>query len=230
MVIGVTGPSGSGKGVLCLYLQKLGCGVIDCDRIAHRILRRSAPCINELIGEFGAENICAGGWQIDRAALARVAFSDPEKTRRLNEITHPYILREIDARLAELEKAGTPAVIDAPLLTADGLDARCDAIVVVTAPREVRIRRIRKRDGISAEQAEARLAARPETEPTGEKVTVLVNDGDPNDIGLFALALLERLNVQPDSRAALAIRFPMTAPGRRPQYIVDYQQEKEQSI
>lgn len=158
IVIGLTGPTGAGKSSVAKELVALGCAVVDCDRIARQVTDSCVPCLQSLAEEFGSDILQEG--MLDRKLLAARAFASPEKTRKLNELTHPWILGETKAQIQAALDAGKPfVVVDAPLLFEAGVDALCDEIVAVTVPFEKRLQRIMKRDHISEELARARMAA-----------------------------------------------------------------------
>lgn len=158
IVIGLTGPTGAGKSSVAKELAALGCAVVDCDRIARQVTDSCVPCLQSLAEEFGSDILQEG--VLDRKLLAARAFASPEKTRKLNELTHPWILGETKAQIQAALDAGKPfVVVDAPLLFEAGVDALCDEIVAVTVPFEKRLQRIMKRDHISEELARARMAA-----------------------------------------------------------------------
>lgn len=158
IVIGLTGPTGAGKSSVAKELATLGCAVVDCDRIARQVTDSCVPCLQSLAEEFGSDILQEG--VLDRKLLAARAFASPEKTRKLNELTHPWILGETKAQIQAALDAGKPfVVVDAPLLFEAGVDALCDEIVAVTVPFEKRLQRIMKRDHISEELARARMAA-----------------------------------------------------------------------
>ena len=97
---------------------------------------------------------------LDRKAQGRIVFADEALLRRLNEITHRYVVREVRSRLRRhARNGGTKAVIDAVALIESGLGELCDLTVGVTADKDVRVRRIMGREGIGEEYARARIAA-----------------------------------------------------------------------
>ncbi len=157
-VLGLTGPTGAGKSTVAAALKKLGCAVIDADRLA-REATAMPECLAALQKEFGADIVGEDG-ALDRRLLAGRAFANPERTETLNRIIHPVVIRESVRRLREARETGCLAVIlDAPLLFESGADSLCDTTVAVVAPDASRAKRIMARDGITAEQAEERMRA-----------------------------------------------------------------------
>ncbi len=139
-VLGLVGGIGSGKSTVASVFANLGAEILDADRLVHQLLDHPA-LKGRLVAEWGPAVLCDG--RIDRTALARVAFRDEESVRRLNEIVHPRIQREVRDRISRSRKR--IVVLDAPLLLEAGADATCDRIAFVDAPRAVRLRRVRNR-------------------------------------------------------------------------------------
>lgn len=163
-VIGLTGPTGAGKSTVARRLEEYGIKVLDCDEIARGITRKGSPVNKRLAETFGADIIAASG-ELNRRLLAQRAFSTPENTRRLNEITHPAIKAEIKAELERLGAQGVQtALLDAPMLFEAGADIFCDFIVCVVASQETRLSRITARDSITEEAARLRMAAQKSAE------------------------------------------------------------------
>ena len=159
VILGLTGPTGAGKSTVARILCEQGCAVIDCDRVARETVEHCAPCLEQLRAEFGEDIVGADG-KLNRRLLAQRAFASPPKTQRLNEITHPWILKAVDDEIAALKRNGAFCiVVDAPLLFESGADAICDRILAVIAPLEIRLTRIVRRDGISRAQALSRIRA-----------------------------------------------------------------------
>lgn len=157
LIIGITGGTGSGKTTALEELKKLGALEIDCDKVYHSLLERSEEMKDELKKEFPG---CISDGKIDRKRLGSIVFGDCEALEKLNRITHAYVKREIDTLLREYAlSGGRLAAIDAIELFSSGVSAICKYTVGVIADREIRIRRIMKRDGISAEYAASRVDA-----------------------------------------------------------------------
>ena len=158
IVIGLTGPTGAGKSTVAQAMLERGCALVDCDRVAREVTDSCEPCLRELSQEFGDDILRDG--RLDRRLLASRAFSSPEKSLRLNEITHPWICRKSVEKIESFRQAGVPAVLlDAPLLFEARMEGICDFVVAVTAPARVRLERILARDGISRELALSRIRA-----------------------------------------------------------------------
>ena len=155
MIIGLTGLTGAGKSLAAGLLERRGFYIIDGDKVGHRITAR--PEILEKIRvAFGVGVINPDG-SLNRRALGNIVFSNPEKLRLLNAITHPAIKAEALREAAE--QGETPVVIDGAVIKECGLAEHCTAVLRITAPAEVRKQRIMERDGLTEEQAENRIAA-----------------------------------------------------------------------
>jgi dephospho-CoA kinase len=164
VVLGLTGSIGMGKSTAAAMLRRLGVPVHDSDAAVHRLLGRNGAAVAQVAAAFpGTE----GPDGIDRAALGRRVFGDAAALRRLERILHPMVraesarfLRRMAARRAKL------VVLDIPLLFETGGEARCDAIVVVSAPPFLQRARVLRRPGMDAARLAAILAKQM---PDGEK-------------------------------------------------------------
>lgn len=158
--IGLCGSSGSGKGYVCKKFKAYGVEYIDTDKVYRDIAVGGSECVNELCAFFGDEIVSPDG-SLDRRELSKRVFEgkgSKERLKVLNEITHKYIRYETVRILKENENKGVIAtIIDAPVLFESGFDDMCDVTVCVTAPTELKIKRILKRDNIPLEKAKARL-------------------------------------------------------------------------
>jgi len=162
-VVGLTGGIGTGKSTVARLLVRLGAVVIDSDAVVRELQAPGTPMLAELARAFGPE-IVRPDRSLDRARLGEIAFADPEARRRLGEITHPAVGREVLRRLEAARAAGAPLVIvDNPLLfEGRARRARSDPAeeaIVVYAPAETQIARQCARDGVTREFARQRLAA-----------------------------------------------------------------------
>jgi dephospho-CoA kinase len=161
VTVGLTGGIGSGKSTVAGMLRRLGAPVVDSDELAREVVAPGEPALAEIRAAFGPGVLRADG-SLDRSALGRVVFSDPEARRRLEAITHPRVRALAEARVAELRRAGEPAcVLDVPLLFETGQHAggRFDEIWVVAASPETQVRRAVARGGLDEGEVRRRMAA-----------------------------------------------------------------------
>lgn len=155
VVIGFTGGTGSGKSSALRAVEKMGGKVINCDQVYHEMLREVPELHKALFEEFG--NIFDRSGALDRHKLGTLVFTDNMKMERLNAIVYRFLLPEIQRRM-EQEPAALYG-LDAINLIESGLGKVCHRTVAITAPVEIRVRRIMERDGISEEYARLRVTA-----------------------------------------------------------------------
>ena len=190
-VIGLTGPTGSGKSAFSAMLRARGFYVADADMAARQIVLPGSPVLDALCEAFGADILEDDG-TLCRSRLAQRAFSSPENVRRLNALTHPAIERLLfDGIAAHPDARG--AVIDAPALIESGISDRCDLVAAVLAPPEERLARIMRRDGLSEEQAKLRMQAQPPDTFYTDKADVVLRGYAPFDPQTELDNLLERV-------------------------------------
>ncbi len=177
-LIGLTGPTGSGKSAVSKIFEENRFACVDADKIAHKALC-DKECIKKLTEAFGTD-ILSENNTINRKALAKVAFSNKENTELLNSITHPVIIALSLNEFESLYLKGYKNILfDAPTLFEANMDKMCDLIIAVIAPKELRLERILKRDSITKEQATARIDAQKEDSfYTDKSHFVIVNDKD----------------------------------------------------
>ena len=154
-VIGITGPTGSGKTTVLKVLKRRGFEVIDCDRLYDSLLESDETLRINLAKTFG-EIFLADG-QLDRRALAQRVFGNKGELDKLNAIVFPVIYAAVEAKIAKNTQKGI--AIDAINLIECRLGQLCDITLGITADPEVRLKRIMARDKIDEERARARIAA-----------------------------------------------------------------------
>ena len=196
-VIGLTGPTGSGKSTVADVWRDNGIPVIDTDQLARKVVEAHSPCLQKLVDAFG-EDVLQPDGTLNRSALAELAFANKESRETLNGITHPAIIELTRAEISRLGEQGYAVVaIDAPLLFEAGMETICDDIVAVIAPASVRQKRIIQRDGLTAEAANRRMSAQqPDTYYSRSSVTVITNDGSTQDLIRSALAAADILKAR----------------------------------
>ena len=154
--VGLTGGIGSGKSSVASCFRDLGITVVDADQVARKVVEPGMPALAEIARHFG-EAFILGDGNLDRARLRDAIFRDEKEKQWLENLLHPLI-REL-TRL-DLESATTPYVIlESPLLIEMGQTAQVHRVLVVDVPVEVQIARASQRDGNSAEQIQAIIAA-----------------------------------------------------------------------
>ena len=175
-VIGLTGPIASGKSTVAEMLRQRGAEVIDADRVYRSLLVPGSRLWRRVVERFGPAVIGPDG-EIDRRALADVVFADPDALADLDRITHPPVVAEIRSRIA---RSSAPiVVIEAVKLVQSGLASDVDALWLVTADSETRLRRLLSRTGMDDASARARIAAATDTVPEGVNVGATIdNSGD----------------------------------------------------
>lgn len=179
-VIGLTGGIASGKSTVARLLAERGAAVVDADLLARRVVEPGQPALAELVARFGPSIISPDG-QLDRKRLAAIAFADPAARADLGRITHPRIAAASAAEIATWADAGAGVVFyEAALLVENRAHAGLAALVVVAARPEVQLARLMARDGLTEEEARARIAAQASLDEKRAAATwVIENDGDP---------------------------------------------------
>jgi len=194
MIIGLTGGIAAGKSTVARILASLGAYIINADKIGHNILEKNKNAYNDVIDEFG-EIIAKNNGKIDRKKLGEIVFSDKDKLKKLENITHPYIIEEIKYETKEKIKDYHHLVLDVPLLFETGLENIVDITWVVVCSYEKQIERIAKRDGLSREEAKKRIASQMET---SQKVKladfVIYNNGNKKELNNKVLRKWRKIN------------------------------------
>ncbi|MBE6661740.1 MAG: dephospho-CoA kinase [Ruminococcaceae bacterium] len=202
-IIGLTGPSGAGKGLCDEYFRAVGIPCIDTDKVYHDLLIPPSQCADELANRFGQE-IRNPDQTINRQKLASIVFSDKsgKAAKDLNAISHKYVRKKTLALLEEFRvEAKSAAVVDAPLLFEALFDRFCDFTIAVLAEREIRAARIMKRDTLSREKADERIAAQQKDEFYRSKAKyTLYNDGEKNELFLSLADILTKESVSLETK------------------------------
>ncbi len=199
LVLGLTGPTGGGKGTFAKVLSSMGIPIFDADAEYHHIVDRTSDCVRALKNAFGSFILKSDG-SLDRKILGKYVFCGGEeqtnRIRMLTSITHPFVLERCYSWLEEKKLSGHRiAVLDAPLLCEAGLDRKCDYVITVIAPKEVRIARIMLRDGIDESAARARIAAQPSDDYYISRAHyVIYNDSTEGALVEKAKALINKIS------------------------------------
>jgi dephospho-CoA kinase len=173
-VIGLTGNIATGKSTVMEMLSALGAYPIDADALAHDAMRKGTAGHERIVDEFGPGALDAEG-EVDRAALGRIVFSDPDALARLEAILHPEVVKR--AREIISERTEQAVVVEAIKLLESGLRSLCDAIWVVACRREQQVQRLTERRGLSREEANRRIDAQPAQEAKLAVADVIIDNG-----------------------------------------------------
>lgn len=192
-ILGLTGSMGSGKSHAAAVFDEFGITGIDTDMISRQITLPGTPCLEELKRHFGAGIITPSG-ALDRGKLAEIAFSDKKSTLLLNNITHKYIIAECREWLNLREREGRfAALVQAPLLYESRFNYHCDYVIAVLCDTETKLRRIRIRDGMTGEEALARLAGQHSDRYFYNRADFTINNNDGANICLQIDLIIQQI-------------------------------------
>ena len=172
-VIGLTGPIASGKSTVAELLRRRGAEVIDADLVYRSLLQPGSDLWRQVVDRFGPAIVGSDG-QIDRAALGGIVFTDPEALGDLDRITHPAVVDDVRARIAR--STASVIVVEAVKLAQSGLGSDVDALWLIHADPETRLRRLMSRSGLDEASAQARIAAAPDSVPEGVCVGATIDN------------------------------------------------------
>jgi dephospho-CoA kinase len=174
-VIGVTGGIGSGKTAATNCFQTLGIDVVDADLASRVVVERGTDALKQIAGHFGPQILLADG-ALDRAALRRIIFEQPDAKQWLERLLHPLIGQEIQR---QLQNAASPYVIlVSPLLVEAGQNRYCHRILVIDVPEDVQLQRTVTRDSNDPDQVRRIIASQASRKQRLEQADdVLENNG-----------------------------------------------------
>ncbi len=158
MKIGLTGGIATGKSSVSNILQQKGATIIDADKIVHKLMEPEHKLWYDIVNTFGDE-ILLDNRQIDRKKLGKIIFNNQNKREKLNQITHPRVIAEIKNKMDKLEDGDNIIVAEVPLLFEVGMEDLFTEVWVVTADKEIQIKRLKQRDGLDTEAAQKRIKA-----------------------------------------------------------------------
>lgn len=201
-LVGLTGGIGSGKSTVAARLVQHGAELIDADQIAREVVLPGNPAFDKLVEHFGSGVLDDDGF-IDRPKLGAIVFADERKRALLNEITHPAVFDRIANRLELLQAFDGLVILDVPLLVESGVERGYDAVVVVAAHPETQVARLVEQRGMSAADAEARIAAQaPLDEKLKAATHVIWNEDSMAELLARADAVAEELCALAKAKAA----------------------------
>ena len=190
MIIGITGGTGCGKTTLLDVIREKGGLVLDCDAIYHELLRTDKELLSAIEARFPGT---VEDGVLQRKKLGSIVFADKAALEDLSHITGGAIGRELHRQLATKPAL---AAIDAIRLFEGGLNKLCKLTIAVTAPEEVRVKRLMARDNITEEYARSRIAAQPSEEEFSAKCDyTLRNDSTKEAFREKCLAFLAQQGI-----------------------------------
>ncbi len=156
MIIGLTGSIATGKSQSSKIFKKLGCYIIDADKLSRTLTTKDSKCLKEIVETFGTDILNYNG-TLNRKKLGQIVFNDKQAKMDLERIIHPHIINKTNEIIAKKYNK-TNIIVDAPLLFEVGLDRVCDKVIVIYARYHIQITRFMKRDNLSKEEAIKRIA------------------------------------------------------------------------
>lgn len=190
LMVALTGNIASGKSAVAATLADMGAAVIDADILARKAVEKDSKGYHAVVRRFGTGILNADS-SLNRGALRKIVFSDPDARDALNSIVHPIVGRLRESAISQAEEAGNKVIISViPLLFETGLDREFDRILLVDAPAETRLNRIVNNRGLSASEASAMIAAQmPATQKRVMATWIIDNDGTIDELREKTLAL-----------------------------------------
>ena len=179
-VVGLTGGIATGKSTVSEMLAEVGARIIDADRLARDVVQPGLPAWQAVVDHFGPSILQADG-QIDRQRLGTVIFHDPGQKAALDRIVHPAVFEAMARHLAAIEKQAPHSVVilDVPLLYESAMDRDLTEVIVVYAPESLQLQRLMMRNGLTREEAAARVGAQMSIEEKRRRASVVIdNSGD----------------------------------------------------
>ena len=199
MIIGITGGIGSGKSTIAKQLRAMGYAVYDTDSEAKRLIVEDAHVRQQIEQLFGSEVYKDGVYQT--ALVAQRVFADHSLLAKLNAIVHPAVKADIMCWAQKINHAtpryttlhhATPCFVECAILYQAGFDSLCDKVVAVTAPEEIRLERVMKRDSSTIEKVRARMRAQ-EIENDIPRADILINNNGKTPISTLCKEIINQL-------------------------------------
>ena len=197
--IGLTGGIATGKSTVSRILVQRGHAVVDADQLARDAVKAGTDGYREVVQAFGPDAVAPNG-ELDRKQIGAIVFRDKAKLALLESIIHPRVKKLAQTKREELALEGRKlAFYDVPLLFEKQMKPLFDHVVVVACPPEAQLERLKKRDGLSEDEAKRRIASQI---PIGEKVAsadaVIRNDGSLADLEKAVSDFLLRISPSPN--------------------------------
>ena len=212
-IVALTGGVAAGKSTVTEVLSSLGAHIIDADVLARKAVEPDTPAFEQIVARFGPVVVDESGG-LDRSALGDIVFRDTQAREALNAIVHPQVKKLYDQALADaLHNPGRVTVYAVPLLAEARSTTEFDAVIVVDAPAETRVARLREHRGLTEEQARSRVDVQVrDDERVALADSVVDVSGDLAQKQRAARELYgELVSLWPDRLSELSRRFPRDA-------------------
>lgn len=193
LIIGLTGGSGVGKGLVSDIFEEAGFFHIDTDLDARAVVEKGSACLKELTEHF--DGILLEDGSLNRKALAGIVFSDHNKLDLLNKITHKYITERVKNKLEKSKN--DKAIIDGAALFESGIDKLCFKVIAVVSDKHLRIERIMKRDHLTLDEAKKRIDGQKDDNfYTSQADDVIINNEDEKTLKENIKKILNELSLE----------------------------------
>ncbi len=177
VVAGLTGGIATGKSTVAAFFRDAGVVVIDADAIAHAVVRKGRPAWHDIVKHFGKLALLPDE-ELNRKYIGEIIFNDSSQKRILNDIVHPHVFQEIEARQQKIAQKTPNAVVilDIPLLIETGADRELAEVIVVYVPEKLQIQRLIERDKLSEAEAIARIRAQIPIEEKKQRARLVIDN------------------------------------------------------
>ena len=177
IVAGLTGGIGTGKSTVAAVFAEAGAVIIDADEIARDVVAKGRPAWCRIVAHFGRDVLLPDG-DIDRKKLGAIIFNDTRQKAHLDRIVHPHVIAETEQQLKEIERLQPQAVVilDVPLLIEAGMDRDLDEVIVVYTPEAVQIKRLMRRNRLTAAEGLSRIRSQMPIEEKKMRATVVIDN------------------------------------------------------
>jgi dephospho-CoA kinase len=179
IVAGLTGGIGTGKSTVAAVFAEAGAVIIDADEIARDVVAKGRPAWCRIVAHFGRDVLLPDG-DIDRKKIGAIIFNDARQKAHLDRIVHPHVIAETEQRLKEIERVQPQAVVilDVPLLIEAGMDRDLDEVIVVYTPEAVQLKRLMRRDRLTAAEGLSRIRSQMPIEEKKTHATLVIDNRD----------------------------------------------------
>ena len=195
-IVVVTGSIGSGKSTACKILENHGAVVISADTLAREVVAPNSQVLEQIATVFGSHVLHADG-TLNRSVMAQIVFTNPEKRKKLESITHPAIRKLSQKRFTEAIESGMKLIVyECPLYFETHLERQCSfgAVILITCKDSTALARVQSRDGTSKQEVQSRLEAQMDNEEKASRADhVIVNEGSLEDLESKLLKVINSL-------------------------------------